>query len=80
MMFLLAAIGVATADPAPDLKGHRFLVTSVRTGDTEVFVVLELFTVDVDGGTAPRQLTRLGGVSTPAAWSPDGSRSGTPTR
>jgi TolB protein len=34
---------------------------------------LELFTVDADGATAPRQLTRLGGVSTPAAWSPDGS-------
>ncbi len=34
---------------------------------------LELFTVDAEGETAPRQLTHLGGVSTPAAWSPDGS-------
>jgi TolB protein len=39
MMLLLAAIGFATAELAPDLKGHRFLVTSVRTGDTEVFLV-----------------------------------------
>ncbi len=33
---------------------------------------LELFVVDADGKSTPRQLTRLGGVSTPAAWSPDG--------
>jgi len=39
MMFLLAAIGVAMADPTPDLKGHQFLITSVRTGNTEVFLV-----------------------------------------
>src|ERR671938_32046 len=32
---------------------------------------LELFVVHADGGT-PRQLTHLGKVSTPAAWSPDG--------
>lgn len=34
---------------------------------------LELFVVDADGRTPPRQLTRLGGVNTPAAWSPDGA-------
>ena len=28
---------------------------------------------DAEGQNVPRQLTRLGGVSTPAAWSPDGS-------
>jgi TolB protein len=44
------------------------LVYSFKVGEG-----LELFMVDADGNTPPRQLTRLGGVSTPAAWSPDGS-------
>lgn len=29
--------------------------------------------IDAEGQAAARQLTHLGGVSTPAAWSPDGS-------
>ena len=57
--------GAVFPDWSPD--GKR-LVYAFKVGEG-----LELFTVDTDGGTAPRQLTRLGGVSTPAAWSPDGS-------
>ena len=34
---------------------------------------LELFIVDAEGMEPPRKLTNLGGISTPAAWSPDGS-------
>ena len=33
---------------------------------------LELFVVEADGAAEPRQLTHLGKVCTPAAWSPDG--------
>jgi hypothetical protein len=39
MMLLCAAMGFAAAGPVPDLKGYQFLVTSVRTGDTEIFLV-----------------------------------------
>ncbi len=33
---------------------------------------LELFIVNVNGSSSPRQVTRTGGICTPAAWSPDG--------
>ena len=39
MILLLAVLGFATTDDAGDLMGNRFLITSVRTGDTEVFLV-----------------------------------------
>lgn len=42
------------------------VVFSGKTGDA-----LELFVADADGKEV-RQLTRLGKISTPAAWSPDG--------
>ena len=35
---LLALLASAWCAPAADLTGHRLLVTSVRTGDTEVFI------------------------------------------
>jgi Tol biopolymer transport system component len=59
--FALVAVPVR----AGELAGYKFLVTSVRTGNTEVFVV------DADG-TNLRQLTHLGKIATPAAWSADG--------
>ena len=34
---------------------------------------LELFVVRADGSGSPRQVTRTGGICTPAAWSPDGA-------
>ncbi len=43
------------------------IVYSFKKGEA-----LELFIVDADGSAAPRQLTHLGKVCTPAAWSPDG--------
>jgi Tol biopolymer transport system component len=39
MLLILAANVFAADDPASDLQGHQFLVTSVRTGDAEVFLV-----------------------------------------
>jgi TolB protein len=49
---------------SPD--GHQVLY-SFKAGEA-----LELFIVDAQGAAAPRQLTRLGKVATPAAWSGDG--------
>ena len=43
------------------------IVYSFKKGEA-----LELFIVDANGSAPPRQLTRLGKVCTPAAWSPDG--------
>lgn len=101
---------ISTTAFSGELAGHRFLMTSVRTGDTEIFLVdpymgdavnltrspkseerypcwspdgkqivyadqvgdaLEQFICDADGKNV-RQLTRLGRISCPAAWSPDG--------
>lgn len=57
--------GAVFPDWSPD--GKR-LVYAFKSGEG-----LELFTVDAESKTAPRQLTHVGGVSTPAAWSPDGA-------
>ena len=46
----------------------RQIVYSFKAGEA-----LELFVVDADGRGAPRQLTSLGKICTPAAWSPDGN-------
>lgn len=59
---LLIVVGVATAG---ELAGHKMLVTSVRTGDTEVFVV------DPDTGDA-RNLSRHPAEDRYPTWSPDG--------
>jgi TolB protein len=68
MFLLLAAIGLVTADSPPDLKGNRFLVTSVRSGDTEVFLV-DPTTGDATNLTrSPRSEDRY------PCWSPDGKR------
>lgn len=53
---------------AGDLAGYKFLVTSVRTGDTEIFEV------DPDTGDA-RNVTRSpGSEDRYPCWSPDGRR------
>lgn len=56
--------GAIFPDWSPD---GRQIVYAFKTGNA-----LELFVVDAEGKEAPRQLTRLNGVATPAAWSPDG--------
>jgi TolB protein len=53
--------------PAWSQDGKR-IVYSFRVGEA-----LELFVVDAEGKVAPRQLTHLGKICTPAAWSPDGT-------
>jgi TolB protein len=68
MMLLCAAIGFAAAGPVPDLKGHQLLITSVRTGDTEIFLV-DPTTGDATNLTrSPRSEDRY------PCWSPDGQR------
>jgi TolB protein len=66
MMILIAAVGFAWAGPTPDLKGHRFLVTSVRTGDTEVFLV------DPTTGDATNLTRSPDSEDRYPCWSPDG--------
>jgi TolB protein len=68
MMCLLAAIGLVTAGPEAGLHGQRFLVTSVRTGDTEVFLV------DPITGDATNLTRSPGSEDRYPCWSPDGTR------
>ena len=68
MIFLLAAITFATAGSQPELQGHRFLVTSVRTGDTEVFLV------DPTTGDATNLTRSAESEDRYPCWSPDGKR------
>ena len=68
MICLLAAVGLATANLSPDLQGHQFLVTSVRTGDTEVF------RVDPTSGDATNLTRSPGSEDRYPCWSSDGRR------
>ncbi len=65
---LLASLAQAAALCAADLSGHKFLVTSVRTGDTEVFiadpVTGDLFNVTRSPASEDRY----------PCWSPNGKR------
>jgi TolB protein len=53
---------------AGDLSGHKFLVTSVRTGDTEVFVVDPETGDAINLSRSPKSEDRY------PCWSPDGGR------
>jgi TolB protein len=68
MIPLLAVIAFAMSDPTPDLKGHQFLVTSVRTGDTEIFLV------DPNTGDATNLTRSPASEDRYPCWSPDGRR------
>jgi TolB protein len=65
---VLLTFGFAAAVVAADLTGHRLLVTSVRTGDTEVFIADpttgDLFNVSRSPASEDRY----------PCWSPDGKR------
>jgi CubicO group peptidase (beta-lactamase class C family) len=54
--------------PAADLAGHKLLVTSVRTGDTEIFIV------DPATGDATNVTRSPGSEDLYPCWSPDGGR------
>ena len=64
---LLIALAAGLSTTAADLHGHKLLVTSVRTGDTEVFVA-DPTTGDMFNVTrSPKSEDRY------PCWSPDGS-------
>lgn len=60
---LMVLVPLAVAGP---LAGHRFLVTSVRTGDTEVFIA------DPDTGDLTNVSRSPGSEDRYPCWSPDG--------
>jgi TolB protein len=68
MLFLLAAIALKSDSAAPDLHGHRFLITSTRTGDTDVFLV------DPTTGDATNLTRSPQSEDRYPCWSPDGKR------
>jgi TolB protein len=68
MLILLAALGLASGDPAPDLRSQQFLTTSVRTGDTEVFLV------DPTSGDATNLTRSPRSEDRYPCWSPDGKQ------
>lgn len=63
MFFLLAVSGWAGEFP-----GHKLLITSVRTGDTEIFVVDPYFGDSINLTRAPSSQERY------PMWSPDGAK------
>jgi TolB protein len=68
LVVLAVALGLAQAGRAGELAGHKLLVTSVRTGDTEVFMV------DPDTGDAFNVTRSPGSEDRYPCWSPDGKR------
>ncbi|MBD0255504.1 MAG: TolB family protein [Cytophagales bacterium] len=66
LLVLLTAGAAAQKLPIP--AGHTLLITSVRTGDTEVFAVDPVTGTSINLTQAPRSEERY------PAWSPDGSR------
>jgi TolB protein len=68
LFVLAAALGLAQAGPAGELAGHKLLLTSVRTGDTEVFIV------DPDTGDAFNVTRSPASEDRYPCWSPDGKR------
>ena len=67
---LAAVLFLAASTPtlAGDLAGHKFLVTSVRTGDTEVFLVDPTTGDATNLSRSPKSEDRY------PCWSPDGKR------
>jgi TolB protein len=71
LVFALAVLhpfGLACAQPLPVPAGHTLLITSVRTGDTEIFAVDPVSGTSVNLTNAPNSEERY------PAWSPDGKR------
>ena len=67
VFLLLVGAGTVTAAIHP-LAGHKVLVTSIRTGDTEVFIV------DPDTGDASNVSRSPQSEDRYPCWSPDGKR------
>ena len=65
---LWVVLAATLSSPASDLGGHKLLVTSVRTGDTEVFVADPATGDMVNVSRSPKSEDRY------PCWSPDGKR------
>ena len=65
---MLALLAAAAALPASDLAGHKLLVTSVRTGDTEVFIADPTTGDMFNVSRSPKSEDRY------PCWSPDGKQ------
>jgi len=63
---LLSLIGAALTAHSVDLSGHKLLVTSVRTGDTEVFIADPTTGDMFNVSRSPKSEDRY------PCWSPDG--------
>ena len=65
---LLSLIAAALTAHSADLSGHKLLVTSVRTGDTEVFVADPMTGDMFNVSRSPKSEDRY------PCWSPDGKQ------
>jgi TolB protein len=68
LALLIAATGFGLPSLAGELAGYKLLVTSVRTGDTEIFIV------DPDTGDATNVSRSPKSEDRYPCWSPDGRR------
>jgi len=63
---LCNALAISAATKAGELAGHKFLITSIRTGDTEIFLV------DPYMGDAINLTRSRNSEERYPCWSPDG--------
>ncbi len=67
-LLLAGMLAVGLSATAADLDGHKFLVTSLRTGDTEVFIADPTTGDMFNVSRSPKSEDRY------PCWSPDGTR------
>jgi TolB protein len=65
---ILLIVAIHTASLAADLSGHKFLVTSIRTGDTEIFIADPTTGDMFNVSRSPNSEDRY------PCWSPDGKK------
>jgi len=67
-LWIIGLLALSTISYGSELAGHKILITSVRTGDTEVFVV------DPDAGDAQNLSRSPKSEDRYPCWSPDGKK------